>query len=277
MKVPFPDTKDNVYFVDTPGFDDTEKSDVEILGSIAEFLIERWVSFPTLTGLVIYLVFSRYRNTCQKLTGILYLHRISDIRMAGSSLKQLRVFADMCGRRGLPNVVLVTTMWTGSDYVVACNREDELRTSFWKPLIDRGSSVARFDGTVQSAWEIVKKLQVQTASPLEVPQGVQVLLTEEIVEKRLELNETSSGITLQKELERLLKAQQEASKKLAELCRRPEGNVDAIQVEQSKLQADIQKIGDQVRRLKISWKRRVAAIFVHRPEVNEVYVYGVVR
>ena len=35
-----------VYMIDTPSFDDTNKSDADILKEIALYLAESWVSFP---------------------------------------------------------------------------------------------------------------------------------------------------------------------------------------------------------------------------------------
>jgi len=42
FRVRVPDGRD-VVFVDTPGFDDTFKSDIEILTQIAEWLVKAWV------------------------------------------------------------------------------------------------------------------------------------------------------------------------------------------------------------------------------------------
>ena len=47
----------------------------------------------------------------EALSGILYLHRITDNRMAGTPLKNLQVFQKLCGRDALGKVYLTTTMW----------------------------------------------------------------------------------------------------------------------------------------------------------------------
>jgi len=44
FKVQGPDGR-NITFVDTPGFDDTYKSDVEILAQVAEWLLNAWVYY----------------------------------------------------------------------------------------------------------------------------------------------------------------------------------------------------------------------------------------
>ena len=43
--------------------------------------------------------------------GLLYIHRITDIRMAGSSLASLRIFEALCGEACFGDVTVVTTMW----------------------------------------------------------------------------------------------------------------------------------------------------------------------
>jgi hypothetical protein len=53
-----------VYLIDTPGFDDTNRSDTEVLKEIARWLVASY------KGKIL-------------LNGIIYLHRITDIRMQG--------------------------------------------------------------------------------------------------------------------------------------------------------------------------------------------------
>ncbi|KAL4061675.1 hypothetical protein V8B97DRAFT_2066349, partial [Scleroderma yunnanense] len=80
-----------VKLVDTPSFDDsrTGVTDTDVLEMIATFLINR-------------------RNG---LTGLIYVHRISDTRVGGNAQRNLRMFRNLCGDESLKNVVIVTTMW----------------------------------------------------------------------------------------------------------------------------------------------------------------------
>ncbi|EJT75385.1 hypothetical protein GGTG_05322 [Gaeumannomyces tritici R3-111a-1] len=80
------------YLVDTPGFDDTQRTDVDVLRSLVNWLGT-----------------THQRNV--HLAGIVYLHRISDPRMGGSAMKNLRMFKKLCGKDALERVVLATTMW----------------------------------------------------------------------------------------------------------------------------------------------------------------------
>ena len=81
-----------VAIVDTPGFDDASGSDVNGLTNIIKFLMTQYT-----LGI--------------RLKGIIYLHRITDVKMAGSALANFNLFRDLCGDQALSNTILLTTMW----------------------------------------------------------------------------------------------------------------------------------------------------------------------
>lgn len=80
-----------VYLIDTPGFDDTNRSDTQVLTEIATWLGDSYRSKVLLHG-------------------IIYLHRITDVRMSGSARRNLLMFKHLCGDEYLKKVILVTTM-----------------------------------------------------------------------------------------------------------------------------------------------------------------------
>jgi len=138
--------------VDCPGFDDTERSDTEILKEIAE----------TLSAL--YIVGLRLR-------GVIYLQRITDNRMQGSSMKNLQLFVKMVGKECLTNVVFATTMWgklNDEDIAEANNRDSELRDEYWADFINMGASATRFEGSKASAEGILSVLLGKTDVVLKV-------------------------------------------------------------------------------------------------------------
>ena len=77
-----------IHLIDTPGFDDTELKETDILRKIAAWLGDAYDSEIRLSGLV-------------------YLHRISDPRMPGSAKRNLHMFQRLCGPQCLQGVVLV--------------------------------------------------------------------------------------------------------------------------------------------------------------------------
>jgi len=68
-----------VLILDTPGFDDTERSDFQVLTEVAESL-------------------ARLYKDDFRVSGILYLHNILENRVRGSSLKNLQIFEKLLWR-----------------------------------------------------------------------------------------------------------------------------------------------------------------------------------
>jgi len=132
------------------------------------------------------------------LAGLLYLHRISDDRMAGSSLKYFRLFEKLCGGDDFGNIILATTMWDEVDERVGTAHERELMRDFWRPMIEYGASIKRFLYTRESAFEILSPFfaEAQRRSVLH--------LQNEIEHCRLLLNRPSSAEALQVELTELV-------------------------------------------------------------------------
>ncbi|KAJ8693010.1 hypothetical protein PTI98_010265 [Pleurotus ostreatus] len=84
-----------VTLVDTPGFDDTNKSDTDDLA-----MIDAALAFLT----------SSYEQG-KTLSGIIYLHRISDFRRSGLSTRNIRMLWHLCGEKTLENLAIVTNIW----------------------------------------------------------------------------------------------------------------------------------------------------------------------
>ncbi|KAF9166799.1 hypothetical protein BGX21_000840 [Mortierella sp. AD011] len=112
-----------ITLVDTPGFDDTSRSDTEILEDIATWLAEM---------------------DCHKVCGIIYVHSILDDRMRGSSYKNLRMFEKICGKEALKNVVMLTNRWGRIDEKTACDREKKLADKFLKMYLTAGCRMMRY-------------------------------------------------------------------------------------------------------------------------------------
>jgi hypothetical protein len=108
------------------------------------------------------------------LTGILYLHDISECRMRGSSLRNLEMFEALCGKNALRNVIFTTTMWDKVPDDIGSMYETELVTEFWKQFMSRGCRKTRFRSTYESAWAIVDMFENPCA----------LRLQEEMVEER---------------------------------------------------------------------------------------------
>ncbi|KAI6132359.1 P-loop containing nucleoside triphosphate hydrolase protein [Pisolithus croceorrhizus] len=240
-------------FVDTPGFDDTYRSDRDILRTIADWLEKK------------------YRGNV-KLTGIIYTHRISDNRMSGSVCKNLDLFSQLCGDGAAQRVRLVTTMWDNQkpeNKAIWRKRASQLQGNFWKPLIDLGARHRQFFNNQESAWDIVNELlQVRTSSVDttgklgEASAGQTLLIQEEIVDAQKKLNETSAGKALYSQLQRVLVEQKETLKRLAGALAEKDPKVaEQLRAEYNTAEAEMQRAMKDMEQMKIPFGRRIALFF----------------
>ncbi|PUU73510.1 P-loop containing nucleoside triphosphate hydrolase protein [Tuber borchii] len=174
-----------VWLIDTPGFEDTNQSNVDILATIAN-----WVE--------------QANNERKHLSGIIYFHRIIDPRMESSSVKNLRMFRELCGERNFSNVILCTTMWDKVEEEEGRRREQELESeeTFWGSLVSRGAQVVRHRGPdlVASARKIVETL---------IQKDTIVLQVQEELDQNSSLSDTSAGKLLTSAIEDIKKKHEE--------------------------------------------------------------------
>ncbi|KAF2163636.1 hypothetical protein M409DRAFT_25824 [Zasmidium cellare ATCC 36951] len=171
----------SISLIDTPGFNDTLRSEAQVLTEIANYL--------EIT----------YRVQHLKLDGIVYMQSIMDERMYGSSLRNLKMFRDLCGDSPMKNVVLVTNRWEQAralgDFDKAREKEQQLRTSslFWEPLMKRGAEMLRWEDAQQaSAFAVIRKFLTKNAEVLQIQT--------EIVEQGKKLIDTTAGTTVNEEV-----------------------------------------------------------------------------
>ncbi|KAF8466338.1 hypothetical protein BDZ91DRAFT_168767 [Kalaharituber pfeilii] len=212
----------DIMFIDTPGFNDTNKSEGEILRDLSNWLMK----------------------SCQnnaKLSGIIYLHRISDNRMEGAALRNLQVFQALCGDNSLQHVILVTTHWVGVPKATAEAREKELVETYWKDMTERGSEVRRFEGTKSSAIKLISEF-------LDRKLGETTLqIQREMVEEKKNLADTSAGKVVSKEMLKIKAKYEKDRKELMEsmeeaLMEKDEEYYSILNDEKKKVIAEIERI-----------------------------------
>jgi hypothetical protein len=145
------------------------------------------------------------------LTGIIYIHRIMDVRLTGAAITNLRMFKKLCGPAGLGNVVLATTFWDTVAGDIGTRREEELlsKPEFWARMVSSGSRSMRHDSGRQSALTIISSL-------IEQNQPIAMQVQTELVDKGLTLDQTAAGQEVQAELERIKADNERAIKQLKE-------------------------------------------------------------
>ncbi len=164
--------------IDTPGFDDTHRSDTQILKDIAYFLGAAYAKKV-------------------KLAGIIYLHRVTDVRMTGSAAKNLAMFQLLCGSDSMTNVVLATTRWDEVRDAVGHQKaratEQQLRQQYWSAMLADGSKMFRHDNSQTSALSIIDYIMsLRRYSVLDIQR--------QIVDQRRTLDNTPAGQEVQREL-----------------------------------------------------------------------------
>jgi hypothetical protein len=230
----------DVVLVDTPGFNDTDMSDAEVLKKIATYLKDTYVIS---TGTDAHLTFNSYKDG-KKLKGIIWLHPINDVRVYGISKSNFRMFRNLCGDSTLVNVVIATTKWSKEDISVAEAREKELREAdiLFKPALEKHARLVRHDeNTRECAHQIIALLFPNTPLTLQIQQ--------ELVDMRKALGQTAAGAELKRRFEldvQEITAKLEALDAQMKLVRK-EGD----SITQKEMEEERQEMNRQIRKLRM--------------------------
>lgn len=220
-----------LWLIDTPGFDDTFHSGEDVLQQIA-------------------LAFAKLYEEGARMTGMIYLHRISDPRMSGSAILNLDVFKSICGASAMPIVRIVSTRWCDIGdkslaFEAAQGRQEELESTdrFWGSMIKDGAVPIRHTGTVQSGLSILRSLLHNEVGPRPA-----LALQKELVKYNLPLSETAAGKLV---VEQRRKIEAQYRKKLQELTTERDEYLAAKDREASEeLAKEIEKEKQQLEALK---------------------------
>ncbi|KHE87552.1 hypothetical protein GE21DRAFT_1331765 [Neurospora crassa] len=206
----------NVYLVDTPGFDDTNLTDSDVLKAIGTWMGDTY-------------------SKDIKLNGIIYLHRITDPRMVGSAKKNLFIFKKLCGENALKNVTLATTMWEAVQPSDGERREHELLETqdFWGYMRSKGAKVERHYNNRESAMRILSKFFTE--------EQVVTAMQEELVNGKKKLSDTEAGIELNSEyrkMEEKLKREWQSTVEELKEAQKQKDDESAMRLEEYQKQVD---------------------------------------
>lgn len=129
-----------VTLIDTPGFDDTDRTDADILELISEYLLETYARRILLTGIIL-------------------LQPVTGNRVQGSERSRLRLFEKICGKNAFSHVIIATTMW--SELASSVDGESRVReriSDFWGDMLQHGAQVVNHNNTPNSALDMVGRL-----------------------------------------------------------------------------------------------------------------------
>ncbi|KAI6098405.1 P-loop containing nucleoside triphosphate hydrolase protein [Pisolithus croceorrhizus] len=265
--IPFKVGGKQVVLLDTPGFDDTSMTDTDVLRIISAYLVAMY-------------------EQGAKLAGIIYMHRISDFRMSGTSKRNFRIFRELCGESTLNNVLIVTNMWGNVDSKTGEERERELATNdkLFKPVLEKGARLLRHDNTEASAHAILRNLiNNQTAI---------LAIQHEIVNQRKGLAQTAAGSELTRllkeqaqrygdeitnlrgEVELATRAKDEARKELQEEVERKQLEIERIQRDVGRMATDFlverSRLESRIAEMEAENRRYLANLKDLQDEVNNV-------
>jgi hypothetical protein len=138
-----------------------------------------------------------------RVTGVIYVHAITEPRMRGSAMKNLRMFRQVVGDEHMKHCSLVTTKWSKQNKDLSQTREDELRNgdTFWKPLLKKGATIKQFNDTRKSAMEII--------APFTLCDKFLMKLTKEYNLEGKPLDMTDAGREVSDDIEKAKKAHKE--------------------------------------------------------------------
>ncbi|KAF9463767.1 P-loop containing nucleoside triphosphate hydrolase protein [Collybia nuda] len=210
-----------INLIDTPGFDDTNKNDAEILKVITDFLKEQFEAGITLHG-------------------VIYLYRISDIRMGGVSRRSFTALRNLCGDDNLKNVVIVTNMWGLVKQEDGEARETELKTNptFFKVALERGAQIYRHDNTIASAEKIIRSVTKNHPRELSVQH--------EMVTLERALSDTTVGLQVKGELENYITSLRSEVEKLRKEHAEDEAAMNDLKAEVEEARSSIAQVKKQM-------------------------------
>lgn len=167
-----PNMDKRICLIDTPGFDDTNRCDADVLQEIAFWLIKSY-------------------ELGVRLSGIVYLHNITETRIKGSAVQGLKIFKAMCGAEAFPGITMATTFWdkVGTDGMrQADNNWIELQrnVNFWKELVDGGCSKQMLSAGKTSAMQVVQGIASRDIRLV-------LKMQRQLVDEKLLIYETDAG------------------------------------------------------------------------------------
>ena len=189
-----------------------------------------------------------------QLAGVLYFHRISDLRMGGTLTRNFKMFRTLCGEAALKNVVIVTNMWGGVEPEVGCAREAELMREdiFFKPALEKGALMVRHTNTVPSAEAIIRLFFDNQTLPFQIQR--------ELVDEKKDIVDTGAGQELNRELNAQIRKHQEEIRAIAEEMElatrdKDEEARNELEIETKRMHEEIERFESEAGRLASDYQR----------------------
>ena len=173
------------------------------------------------------------------LSGLIYIHRISDNRFGGIAGRNFDMFRKLCGDTALKNVVLVTNMWGEVSRDIGEAREGELSSEFFKSALHKGAKMVRHHNTIESAHKIIRMIAENPPVVLRIQR--------ELVDERRDIVNTAAGQAINRELNDQIQRNQAELKEVQEemaqaLRERDEETARELEEEKRRLQERMEEL-----------------------------------
>ena len=220
------------------------------------------------------------------LSGVIYIHPISDKRFTGIAGRNFKMFRELCGDSTLRNVVLVTNMWGEVLREDGEEREGELIANYFKTALDKGARMARHYNTVQSAHDVIRRIIKNQPGPLQiqrelVDEGKGILdtsageaingeLNEQIQRHQAELKAVKSGIekALQEKDEETRQELEKETHKLQEHIDKTRADLETVT---SRYDEERRKMEEEIKRMREDTRQEVdQAHAEHRQQMEQL-------
>ncbi|KAK0718542.1 P-loop containing nucleoside triphosphate hydrolase protein, partial [Lasiosphaeria miniovina] len=168
----------NVLLIDTPGFDDSKRSDVDIL-----MVIAKWISDHK-SAMV----------RPKRLDGLILLHPITSNQIGDNERKRARLLEAILGVDAYKRVIIATTIWDDLDGDDMFTRGLEARFhrgEVWREMHAKGATILRHYNNRASAHYIIGKSIEKSKAENE---GVELKIQKEMADSGGKVSRTSVGM-----------------------------------------------------------------------------------
>ncbi|KAK5652245.1 hypothetical protein OQA88_10742 [Cercophora sp. LCS_1] len=206
-----------ITLIDTPGFDDTLRTDVDILEIISDYLATAYGQNKLLDGLIL-------------------LHPVTGNRVTGSEGSRTQLIKEILGQDAYKRVVIATTMWDNIiDRTLALKQEEQRKQpdGIWHSMCQQGATVLQHDNTKESAHRILRHLLQITSTPFALQ------LQRELVQHNGVVAQTSVGQEMDRQHEAQIARLEE---KIATLERSPSFRARSSSIRIHELRSEIKQL-----------------------------------
>lgn len=174
-----------------------------------------------------------------KLAGVIYVHRISDVKFGGLAVKNFRMFRELCGEKTLENVVVVTNMWGQVTSQQGEAREQQLKDEHFKAAIEKGAQLRRHDNTPESAQAILREIIKN--------QPVVLKIQRELIDEGKNIEETGAGAELTREIHEVVEKYQREIRELKDSMQSVVGMDEEYRKE---MEEEKRRMGEEMEKLR---------------------------